>query len=265
MPQIGILAEQIPCAAAVITAAGSGSRLGSDLPKAIVQLNRVPMVARAALQIAKSQVVSFLVITAPKVYVTQMARCVKRYLQGAGLYIPVTVVPGGESRQASVYAGIEVVADARENGMSAEVVIVHDAARPMVPVTLIRNVVSAVQAGHEAVIPGIAIVDTVKQVDKIVSTTDEYPQVISTIDRQKLVAVQTPQAFRFETLWHLHNTIKTQGQNETTAFSDDAGMAEYLDIPVAVVPGDSKAMKVTTKQDLEFIEFLVQKAKVWQT
>jgi 2-C-methyl-D-erythritol 4-phosphate cytidylyltransferase len=138
------------------------------------------------------------------------------------------VVAGGSTRSASVRAGLAAVPT------DAEVVVVHDAARPLASPALFRAVVDAVVAGADGAIPGIPMPDTVKRVhDGLVTAT---------LDRGDLVAVQTPQAFRAGALRRAH-----EGEPEAT---DDAGLIEALRLSVAVVPGEEHNLKITTPEDL---------------
>jgi 2-C-methyl-D-erythritol 4-phosphate cytidylyltransferase len=139
------------------------------------------------------------------------------------------VVVGGATRSASVRAGLAVVPDA------ADVVVVHDGARPFAGAGLFEAVVRAVERGADAAIPGVAVADTIKRI--------EGDEVRETIDRADLVAVQTPQAFRTEVLRRAH-----EGDPEAT---DDAALVEALGGRVAVVTGRVENFKITTPDDLE--------------
>lgn len=138
------------------------------------------------------------------------------------------VVAGGETRSDSVRAGLAAVPD------EATVVVVHDAARPLAPAALFSAVVEAVRAGADAAIPGVPVVDTVKQVRDGV--------VVATVDRADLVAVQTPQAFAATALRAAH-----AGGGDAT---DDAALVERAGGRVVVVPGSPSNVKVTTPADL---------------
>jgi len=145
------------------------------------------------------------------------------------------VVVGGDTRAASVRAGLAAVPD------SAEVIVVHDGARPLASPALFRAVVDAVVVGGaEAAIPGIPVADTLKRV--------EGDGVTGTVARTGLVSVQTPQAFRAEVLRRAHAT----GSDAT----DDAGLVESLGATVRVVPGEPRNIKVTTVGDLEVAQAL---------
>jgi 2-C-methyl-D-erythritol 4-phosphate cytidylyltransferase len=140
-----------------------------------------------------------------------------------------TVVVGGATRSASVRAGLAAVPDV------ADVVVVHDAARPFAGARLFEVVVQAVERGADAAIPGVPVPDTLKRV--------EGDEVRETVDRADLVAVQTPQAFRAEVLRRAH-----EAEPDAT---DDAALVEALDGRVVVVRGRVENFKITTVDDLE--------------
>jgi 2-C-methyl-D-erythritol 4-phosphate cytidylyltransferase len=146
------------------------------------------------------------------------------------------VVPGGAFRADSVRAGLAVVPE------DAEVIVVHDAARPLARPALFAAVVDAVRAGGAVcVIPVLPVSDTLKRV--------AGDAVVSTVDRDGLVSVQTPQAFTAAALRHAHRS----GGRAT----DDAGLVEELGLPVHTVPGDPRNLKVTRPDDLGLAEALL--------
>jgi 2-C-methyl-D-erythritol 4-phosphate cytidylyltransferase len=142
----------------------------------------------------------------------------------------VRVVAGGAERGDSVAAGLAAL------GPDVDVVLVHDAARALAPSELFDRVAAAVRAGAPAAVPGVPVVDTVKQVD-------EQGHVTATPPRATLRAIQTPQGFRRDVLERAHAVW-----SEAT---DDAALVERLGLPVLVVDGDRRALKVTTADDLE--------------
>jgi 2-C-methyl-D-erythritol 4-phosphate cytidylyltransferase len=146
------------------------------------------------------------------------------------------VVCGGSTRAASVRAGLEAVPD------DAEVVVVHDGARPLAGAELFHAVVAALGPGVDAVVPGLPVAETVKQV--------AGDRVVSTLDRSQLVAVQTPQAFRPGRLRAAHRT-----GGEAT---DDAALVEATGGTVVVVPGDPHNLKLTQPSDLVVAEALLR-------
>ena len=148
------------------------------------------------------------------------------------------MVDGGDTRQHSVAAALAAVPS------TFDIVLVHDAARALVPPALVGRVAAAVRDGHDAVIPVLPIADTVKQVD-------ESGHVIGTVDRSVLRAVQTPQGFRRAVLEAAHRAA-------VDALTDDAGLVEKLGVRVFCVPGDEAAMKITRPADLAVAEILLQ-------
>jgi 2-C-methyl-D-erythritol 4-phosphate cytidylyltransferase len=142
----------------------------------------------------------------------------------------VTVVAGGQERSQSVAAGLAALR------VDVDVVLVHDAARCLAPAALFDRLVAAVLAGHDAVVPGLPVTDTIKQVD-------DEGHVVATPDRSSLRAVQTPQAFRRSVLRAAH----ASGADAT----DDAALVERSGGRVLVIEGDELAFKVTTPADLD--------------
>lgn len=143
------------------------------------------------------------------------------------------VVAGGTTRAESVRAGLVAVPE------NAAIIVVHDAVRPMASGALFRAVVGAVVAGAGGAIPGVPVIDTVKSVD--------HGFVSATIDRSRLVHVQTPQAFRASTLRRGH-----ESEPEST---DDAAVVEALGVQVVVVPGEEENLKITSPADLSLLEW----------
>lgn len=150
------------------------------------------------------------------------------------------VVSGGDTRSASVRAGLAAVPD------DAGVIVVHDAARPLASTSLFEAVVGAVRSdGALGAIPVLAVRDTLKRMSA--------GTVSSTVDREGLVTVQTPQAFEASTLRAAHRP----GREAT----DDAGLLEQLGVTVHTVPGDPRNVKITCPEDLELAELLVSAAR----
>jgi 2-C-methyl-D-erythritol 4-phosphate cytidylyltransferase len=216
--------------AILIPAAGSGVRLGPGPPKALRLLAGEPLLVHAVRQVAAAASTGLIVVAAPLPEV----RAVVRLLAPVA---PVTVVPGGASRQASVAAALSAVPE------RYEVVLVHDAARALAPAGLADSVAAAVRAGHEAVIPVLPVVDTVKQVAP-------SGMVLGTVDRSVLRCVQTPQGFLRTTLVAAHAAAVDE-------HTDDAGLVEKIGGSVYCVPGDERALKITRPVDLVVAEALL--------
>ncbi|MEU5579461.1 2-C-methyl-D-erythritol 4-phosphate cytidylyltransferase [Streptomyces huasconensis] len=231
--------------AVVIPAAGRGVRLGPGAPKALRALNGTPMLIHAVRAMAASRAVSLVVVVAPP----EGAAEVKTLLDDHALpeRTDFLVVPGGESRQESVRAGL----DALPPGI--DIVLVHDAARPLVPVDTVDGVIEAVRDGAPAVVPALPLADTVKQVEPA-AAPGAAEAVVATPERARLRAVQTPQGFDRATLVRAHETV-------TDNVTDDASMVEQLGLPVVVVPGHEEAFKVTRPLDLLLAEAVLARRR----
>jgi 2-C-methyl-D-erythritol 4-phosphate cytidylyltransferase len=203
---------------AVVVAAGSGTRFGAEKQYEMLGDRRV---LDWALDAARS-VARGVVLVVPE--------AATRHEPGADV-----VVAGGATRSASVRAGLAAVP------LDADVVVVHDAARPLAPVALFESVVAAVTAGADGAVPGVPVTDTVKRV--------RGDAVVATLDRSELVTVQTPQAFVASVLRAAH----VSGGDDT----DDAALVERAGGRVVVVPGDGMNAKLTTPHDLELARAVV--------
>lgn len=214
--------------AAVITAAGSGSRLGRNLPKALVPIDGVPLVRWAASSLAI--VTGRIVVTAPSDAVDAFVAVL------SGVPAEVSVVPGGTSRQESVALGLAALADLNDD----DAVLVHDAARPFMPVAVFGRLLEAIEH-HDAAIPVLPLVDT------IVSGVGGE---VTYLDRGLLGAVQTPQAFRIGPLRDAHRRAAMEGLVAT----DDASLVLHYGYSLATVEGDSRGRKITYPEDIEAFE-----------
>ncbi|MDN0194222.1 2-C-methyl-D-erythritol 4-phosphate cytidylyltransferase [Streptomyces sp. S.PNR 29] len=232
--------------AAVIPAAGRGVRLGPGAPKALRTLGGTPMLVHAVRAMAASRAVSLVVVVAPP----EGAAEVRSLLDTHALpeRTDFVVVPGGETRQESVKLGLDALPS------DYDIVLVHDAARPLVPVDTVDAVIEAVREGAPAVVPALPLADTVKQVEPAGAPGEPEP-VVATPDRSRLRAVQTPQGFDRATLLHAHETV-------TDNVTDDASMVEQLGLKVVAVPGHEEAFKVTRPLDLVLAEAVLARRRL---
>ncbi|MFJ2234346.1 2-C-methyl-D-erythritol 4-phosphate cytidylyltransferase [Streptomyces sp. NPDC087859] len=232
--------------AVVIPAAGRGVRLGPGAPKALRALNGTPMLIHAVRAMAASRAVSLVVVVAPP----DGAAEVKSLLDAHALpeRTDFLVVPGGEERQDSVRLGLDALPP------DYDIVLVHDAARPLVPVDTVDAVIEAVREGATAVVPALPLADTVKEVEPATVPGDPEP-VVATPERARLRAVQTPQGFDRATLIRAHETV-------TGDVTDDASMIEQLGETVVVVPGHEEAFKVTRPLDLVLAEAVLARRRL---
>ncbi|MER5444772.1 2-C-methyl-D-erythritol 4-phosphate cytidylyltransferase [Streptomyces sp. NPDC002766] len=234
-----------PRTAAVIPAAGRGVRLGPGAPKALRALGGTPMLVHAVRAMAASRAVSLVVVVAPP----DGAAEVKSLLDAHALpeRTDFLVVPGGDSRQESVRFGLDALPP------DYDIVLVHDAARPLVPVDTVDAVIEAVRAGAPAVVPALPLADTVKEVGP--AEPGEPEPVVATPSRARLRSVQTPQGFDRATLVRAHEEV-------TEDVTDDASMVERLGLSVVVVPGHEEAFKVTRPLDLVLAEAVLARRRL---
>jgi 2-C-methyl-D-erythritol 4-phosphate cytidylyltransferase len=208
---------------AILVAAGRGERLGLNQPKAFAKLGEDPLLAEPLRRLDESDWIDRIVIVAPpgweepSILLAEELACSKVH----------SCVAGGATRSDSVRAGLaEVAADAL-------VVLVHDAARPLVSEDVIGRVLAPLSAGWDGAVPGLPISDTLKRVG-------DDGEVLDTVARDGLYAVQTPQAF-------LADVLRRAADGDAT---DCAGLVEGAGGRVKVVEGDPRLLKVTTADDL---------------
>ncbi|WP_370054458.1 2-C-methyl-D-erythritol 4-phosphate cytidylyltransferase [Leifsonia sp. EB41] len=215
-----------PRVAVVVVAAGSGTRLGAEVPKAFVELDGRTLLERSLHAVRGMSAPAEPVLVVPADRVDEAAALALRVFGHS-----VAVVPGGATRQQSVAAGLAVIAD------DVDVVLVHDAARALTPSALFDAVVDAVVETGHGVIPGLAVSDTIKRVAGDGSVHE-------TVDRSTLAAVQTPQGFPRDQLLAAYAAA-------TTDETDDAGLVAAAGHRVTVVDGATEAFKITTPWDLQ--------------
>ncbi|OAE00784.1 2-C-methyl-D-erythritol 4-phosphate cytidylyltransferase [Arthrobacter sp. OY3WO11] len=243
-----------PVTAVILVAAGSGQRLGYGIPKAAVPLGGEPILMHALRGIVASGTGSQVCIALPPGEDTLRRLCEEFRQELADGGPLLTIVDGGATRAESVRAGMAALMD------GIEAVLVHDAARALTPESVFHRVTDALAAGAAAVIPAVAVVDTVKTV---AATTGKdaglAPEVVTgTAPREELRAVQTPQGFHLDTLLKAHEAARSLDQKESAAVTDDAMLVEMLGIPVHVVRGSTQSLKITTPLDLILAEGLLE-------
>jgi 2-C-methyl-D-erythritol 4-phosphate cytidylyltransferase len=216
---------------AVVPAAGSGERLAAGVPKAFYQLEGQTLVERAVRGLLDSGVVNTVVVAVPPGR-TDEAKLI--------LGEAATVVAGGADRSESVRLALAALSG------NPDFVLVHDAARALTPPGLIVRVVEALRAGHDAVVPGVPLSDTIKAVDA-------NGVVLGTPERAGLRAVQTPQGFATDLL------LRAYQRAGAADFTDDASLVEHLGGQVQVVEGDPLAFKITTQLDLLLAQAMVRR------
>ena len=214
---------------AVLAAAGRGERLGSDRPKAFARLGGRPLLAESLERLEESGWIDAIVIAAPPDW-EEPSILVAEEIAATKVSSAVT---GGESRSESVRLALEEVP------RDAAVVLVHDAARPLLPEAVIERVLAPLSEGWDGVVPVVPLADTIKRV--------EGDRVVETVPRDDLVAVQTPQAF-------LADAVRRAVSGDVSAATDCASLVESQGGRIKVVEGDRRLLKVTDADDLALVE-----------
>ncbi len=211
---------------ALLVAAGRGARFGGETPKQYLPLLGRPVLRHAAEALLREGGVAAILPVTPSGEEASLAAM----LEGLPLLPPV---PGGATRQASVKAGLEALA-----ADPPDAVLVHDAARPVVPPGTVPAILAALRDLPGA-IPAIAVADTLKR--------GEAGRIVETVPRAGLFRAQTPQGFRFAALLDAHRGAATEA-------TDDAQLLEAAGLPVALTPGDESNVKITWPGDLARVE-----------
>ena len=211
---------------ALLVAAGAGERLGEERPKAFVKLGELPLLAEPLRRLDESDWVDAIVVAVPADW-EEPAILLAEELSASKV---VAAVRGGATRAESVRAALAEVPE------DALVVLVHDAARPLLTEDVLERVLAPLSEGWDGVVPGVPVVDTVKTVSGEVVT--------GTLSREKLIAVQTPQAF-------VASKLREAYAGDLSEATDCSSLVEAGGGRVKWVEGDPRLLKVTTKADLE--------------
>lgn len=218
----------------VVAAAGQGRRMRKGFNKQYIQLGDRPIIVHTLQVFERMEAIDQIVVVTSKKDVSKCMDLCRSY----GLHKVTHIVPGGETRQDSVRIGL--------NEMSTDWVLVHDGARPFVSEPLIVDLLAMVKK-HGAAVLGVPVKDTIKKVNAG-SVIEETP------DRERMWAVQTPQAFRLSELKKAHEIAV----KERFAVTDDAMLMEHSGYKVRMVRGDYYNIKITTPEDLWFAEAILQ-------
>jgi 2-C-methyl-D-erythritol 4-phosphate cytidylyltransferase/2-C-methyl-D-erythritol 2,4-cyclodiphosphate synthase len=219
--------------AAIIVAAGRGSRAGGGRPKQFRPIGGVSMLRRSLLMFVEHPMVGF-------VQPVVRHEDLENYRLSAAELDVLAPAFGGATRQASVCAGLEALA-----AQNPDIVLIHDAARPFASASLVSRAIDAA-AKSGAAIPALTVTDTVK-------TVDAAGLIDKTIDRTPLRLVQTPQAFAYSALLEAHRRAQQQGRED---FTDDAALAEWAGLKVSVFPGEAGNIKITEENDFARAEMM---------
>ncbi|HAM24768.1 MAG TPA: bifunctional 2-C-methyl-D-erythritol 4-phosphate cytidylyltransferase/2-C-methyl-D-erythritol 2,4-cyclodiphosphate synthase [Actinobacteria bacterium] len=227
---------------AILTAAGDGRRLGGSTPKGLRAIAGQPLFLLALQRLVESGHLDDVVVVVREDFVAAAIELIAADPVSRALPGGIDVVAGGTTRQQSVARGLAALP------VECDIVLVHDAARPLVPRRVVGDVVAAVRAGAAAVVPVVPVSDSLRS-----TATDGVNG--QAVDRDGLRAVQTPQGFSRNVLMRAHE--RAAADAPTDAATDDASLVERMGVMVQQVDGAQEAFKVTHPQDLVLVEALV--------
>lgn len=220
---------------ALIPAAGMGKRMGASINKQYLQLNDMPIVARTISVFERSPLIDAIYLVIPS---DEIPYCREHVVEAYGFGKVAAIIPGGKERQNSVMNGLRAMRDVAGDN---DVVLIHDGVRPLITGELIAESIGVARAADGALV-AVPCKDTIKTV--------RSGLVVDTPPRETLWQAQTPQAFRFGTIFNAHQSAETAGFIGT----DDASLIERAGGEVRIILGDYRNIKITTPEDLLLAE-----------
>lgn len=231
--------------AAILPAAGLGTRMGSDVPKQFLEIDGAPIVLLTLRRLAESRSIhEFLISTR-----AEELDAFEQRLSKEKLGVPVQIVKGGESRQESVANALAHI------DPKTDLVLVHDAVRPFVTVEQVQRVIAEASVRGAAIL-GVPAIDTVKEVRRS-SLPQDVALISATIPREKIVLAQTPQVFQTKLL----KEAFARAQQDGVTASDEAALVERLGHDVYVVQGSERNIKITRPADMELARFYLEQER----
>jgi 2-C-methyl-D-erythritol 4-phosphate cytidylyltransferase len=231
--------------AAILPAAGLGTRMGAETPKQFLELDGTPIVIHSVRRIASCPLVTDIIVATRG----DVVESLEQRLRGESFMQSVRVVRGGDSRQDSVALALKEIPN------DTEIVLVHDAVRPFVTREQISRVIEEARRCHAAIL-GIPAMDTVKEV-KRASLPEDVALITATIPRERVVLAQTPQAFSTKLIKEAFDRAQSDGVNA----SDEAGLVERLGHDVHVVLGSERNIKITKPTDMNLARFYLDQER----
>lgn len=222
---------------AVVVAAGSGRRMGGDIPKQFMELDAKPILVHTLFRFDSTEIIDDITVVIADNYIDYVQR---QILDIYKFNKPITLVSGADERQASVYNGLRALPT------DTDIVVIHDGVRPFITEELIEESISMARHCGAAVV-GVPLKDTIKKVSK-----DGH--IKKTVDRGDLWAVQTPQTFRYDIILDAHRQALEDGFTGT----DDAILVERLGIGVNMIQGSYDNIKITTREDMYIAKALLK-------
>ena len=221
---------------AIIAAAGSGTRYSNNKNKLFEDLSGIPVIVHTLKKISAVKKINSIIICTPAGLVGEIEQLVNEY----NILKVKKIIPGGKTRQESVFLGLLNLEKS-----NPDFVLIHDGARPLISEEIIKNSIEiAVEKGASVV--AVPVKDTIKKVNT------KTQEIIGTLKRDELWSIQTPQVFKFKEILEAHEVFKGQD------FTDDSALLEELKIPVNIVMGSYKNIKITTEEDLKIAGSLIE-------
>lgn len=220
---------------ALILASGKGTRFGKETPKQFIEVNGLPLIIYTLSAFEKCNAIDEIVVVTSNEFIP----LIESYKDKYNIKKLTKVVLGGETRQMSSYNGLKAL-----NAKDDDIVLIHDAARPLVNERIILDNIKACESA-DAVVTAIQVTDTT------ISKSDTN-NIKGVIDRNSIVSVQTPQTFKYKLIKEAHEKAK-----DSTA-TDDAQLVYKLGKTVQIVEGDKKNIKITTQEDMDYFKFLLK-------
>lgn len=225
---------------AIIPAAGKGSRMGSDIPKQFMMIDGMPMIAKTFKVFAACEIIDEILVVTGSEQIEQCKEALEKNLSEQHLKKLVAITEGGSERQESVFKALKFfkenffasVQSTKPDDKLPYIVLIHDGARPYVTADIIENTVRMADKTGGAVV--------------CVKTKDTIRTAKETLDRDKLMAVQTPQGFKFDLIYRAHEAAVKENFSGT----DDAGLYERMGYKLSFVEGSYENIKITTPEDL---------------
>ncbi|RKD34793.1 2-C-methyl-D-erythritol 4-phosphate cytidylyltransferase [Lacrimispora algidixylanolytica] len=226
--------------AAIILAAGKGSRMGSQIHKQYLELKGKPMLYFALKAFESSPIDDIILVTGPG----EVDYCQKDIVDAYGFTKVRTIIEGGKERYHSVYEGLKSIVD-------CESVLIHDGARPCITTKVIEEALAGART-YKACVVGMPVKDTIK-------VSDDRGYAAITPDRNSLWLIQTPQAFEYQLVWKAYERLLSS-ESYQTGITDDAMVVETMtQEKVKLIPGDYANIKVTTPEDMEIAKVLLNR------
>jgi len=220
----------------IVVAGGTGRRMGTTIPKQLLKLGEFTILERSLIPFVRSPEIKGIIVVAAETIIEHIMAVISGM---ESRECDISVVPGGDERQHSVWNGLEALP------VNAEIAVIHDAVRPFITAELVGKCVDAART-YGAVTVMKPVSETVKEVSEC--------RVIRTLDRSKLWITQTPQAFTIPLILEAHNRARQEQYYGT----DDCVLVERLGHTVHVIEGDEFNIKITTPEDLEIARVLLK-------